>query len=44
VGEDFGVFLGSLDDALDLVPFIGVVDGGAFNDGILAVAVAVDGQ
>ena len=33
VGKDFGVFLGHLDDALDLVVLVGVVNDAALEDG-----------
>ena len=39
-GKDFGVFLGRLDDVLDLVQVVGIVDGGALDDRILAQVVA----
>ena len=44
VGKDFGIFPGYLDHVLDPVVLVGVVDGGAIDHGILAMAVAIDGQ
>ena len=40
VREDFRVFLGRLDDLLDLVQVVGIVHRGAVDDGILAQVVA----
>ena len=44
MGKDFGIFPGGLDDAFDPVRVVGVVNGGAIDDGILAVAVVVGGH
>jgi len=41
--EDFSVFLGRLDHVFDPVHLVGIVNRGAINNGILAVAVVVDG-
>ncbi len=44
VGEDFRVFFGLGNHPLDAIAVIGIVDGGALNDGIVAMRIVVGCQ